>query len=183
MSMNRRVFGVLALIACGGSPSGSMSNEPIRFEGTKGFLEGFDRDTGWIPSSPPVQVKVALRGAGSIKAAAAGTPSGAELVPVAGSGELRTEGSISLEVFAKVDAQGQKWEGPVKTVGYSITPGATTFEPFLKSAKVTSELPPTKLGEFPLGSIPGTLTLRIEGGTLETELTGTCARSMSSRAQ
>jgi hypothetical protein len=97
---------------------------------------------------------------------------------VAGSGVLSVEGSLALEVSARIDTNGLMYEGVVDSFEYAIEAASQTFEPFAidSGVMVTSTLPAAELGRVPVGALPGTtLVLSIEGGEIATAFAGTCA--------
>ncbi|MBL8957812.1 MAG: hypothetical protein JNK82_43965 [Myxococcaceae bacterium] len=164
-----------ALASCGPPP-------PLEFSGSREFLNGFQKDTGWLGPSQ-AQVKLTVKGTGAVNVSARGEVNGTELVGVPGSGELSSSGGLTLELFAKVDTSGQRWEGSVKTLSYDLAAGMATFEPLLGEGTVKTALPPATIGKFPLGSIPGTVTLKFDGGALDTVYSGRCALLWAGRGQ
>lgn len=177
--------------ACGGDDSQGSGESgaldgPIEFRGEQPFLPGFDYDSQWLPDGSPVAIRATATAGGGITVVAEATSDGATITPVAGSGSLSVEGSLALELSAKIDTMGINYEGVVDSFEYGIDPAQETFEPFALDADVSasSTLPPAVLGEVPIPSVPGaTLVLEVTGGEITTAFAGSCAQARDGFAQ
>ena len=177
--------------ACGGADSNGSGESgtldgPIEFRGEQPFLPGFDYDSQWLPDGSPVAIRATATAGGGITVVAQATSDGATITPVAGSGSLAVEGSLALELSAKIDTMGINYEGVVDSFEYGIEPVTETFEPFALDGDVsaTSMLPPAVLGEVPIPSVPGaTLVLEVTGGEITTAFAGSCAEARDGFAQ
>lgn len=168
----------LAISACKDDGSGSSGSRELEFSGEQTFLPGFDFDSGWLPEASPVAVRATVTAGGGITVAANATSDGETLTPVAGSGVLSVEGSLALEISARIDTNGLMYDDVVASFDYGIEAASQTFEPFAidGNVMVTSTLPAAELGRVPIGTLPGTtLVLSIEGGEIATAFAGTCA--------
>jgi hypothetical protein len=171
--------------SCGDESGGGAARE-IAFEGRQDFLPGFEQDTGWIPAASPASIRVVVRGEGGIDARARATTDGTSLTPVAGSGELGSDGGLLLEISARIDTSGFQFEDVVDSFSYAIDPAMTTFDPFLLDgdASVEAELPESELARVPIPSVPGaTLIVDVTGGSLTTTFRGTCAEAVDGVGQ
>jgi hypothetical protein len=183
-------FAAAIVGACAGS-GGDDSPAPsgdgdVHFHGEQQPLAGFDFDTGKQPAVGPVQIDLALKAKSSLVVDAAATASGSSSAPVLagepGSGQVTMDVHFVLAGTLSVDLPGlPKYDGPIPNMnGVDLAfGGKTTFDPFLIGGKATTTatLPETKLPAIPLpGGIPGELQLTIvEGSTVSTDFTGTCA--------
>lgn len=182
--MSRIRFGSIAvfagLVGCS-TPAG------IPFHAEEALLDSFEWDSGLVPEGSPAQVRVAVRGGGGITVDATGNASGDTLTAIPGSGALQSDGSLVLEVHAKVDVASIHFDGLVEEVSYEIPAQRAAFDPFLldgESTTLETTLPAGELLRAPIPSIPGsTLVLSIEGGTLTTEFAGTCASARAGYAE
>ncbi|MGE3630647.1 MAG: hypothetical protein AB7P00_12070 [Sandaracinaceae bacterium] len=165
---------VLVLVGC------DAQGAQLAFEGQRDFLPGFDYSTGYIPASSPVQIEANASASGGVTVRAAASSDGSALTPTPASGELTTEGSISIEILANIDFSGITYNGPVETFEYAVGPSTAMFEPFSIGAAVPLDtpLPAQDLGTVPIPSVPGaTLTLSVSGGSLSTTFQGVCAEA------
>ena len=170
-------------LSCGEDGGSSVE---LQFEGEQAFLPGFEQDTGFIPADSPAAIRMVARGQGGVVARARATGSGSSLEPIAGSGELTSNGELLLEVSARIDTAGFQFEGVVDSFSYTIEPATTTFEPFLldSSASVEAALPAAELARVPVPSVPGaTLIVDVTGGTVTTSFQGVCAEVADGVAQ
>jgi hypothetical protein len=158
----------------------------LTFAGQHDLLPGFDVDTGWTPEQSPASVRVTASASGMVAVSANATTDGSTLMPVPGSGTLSVEGSLLLEVSARIDASGVEYEGVVDAFEYGIEAQPVTFDPFALEQPVSAsaELPAQELGRVPIPSVPGsTLVLEITGGTIDTVFEGTCATTADGLGQ
>lgn len=169
----------------GSGESGTLDG-PIEFRGEQPFLPGFDYDSQWLPDGSPVAIRATATAGGGITVVAQATSDGASITPVAGSGSLAVEGSLALELSAKIDTMGIDYEGVVDSFEYGIEPVQEPFDPFALDSDVSaaSTLPPAVLGEVPIPSVPGaTLVLEVTGGEITTAFAGSCAEARDGFAQ
>ena len=190
MLMIRSRFAVLLLCAvlvggCKDEESSGFAGE-LAFSGEHDFLPGFEVDTGWTPEQSPASVRVTASAGGQVAVVAKATTDGSVLMPVPESGELSVEGSLILEVNARIDASGVQYEGVVDSFEYGIESPAIPFEPFALDQPVsaTAQLPAEEIARAPIPSVPGsTLVLEITGGSIDTVFEGTCATAADGFAQ
>lgn len=183
--MRRYAIATLLLIGCTDA-----APTEIAFHGEQAVLPGFSYDTGLLPASSPVQLRLVLEAGGGITADAMALGGGDAVVPVAGSGRFAVDAHVKLEGTLKVDVSGLRYEGPIpgiENVDIKFG-GETAFDPFLlggSTAKVTAALPRIDLPPIPLpGGLPGHLQLTVaEGSVVDSVLTGSCAGVDSGMAQ
>ncbi|HWB76714.1 MAG TPA: hypothetical protein VG755_17230 [Nannocystaceae bacterium] len=177
--------------ACGGDDSQGSGESgaldgPIEFRGEQSFLPGFDFDSGWLPDGSPVTIRATATAGGGITVVAQASSDGSTITPMPGSGSLAVEGSLALELSAKIDTMGINYEGVVDSFEYGIDPVNEAFDPFTLQSDVaaTSTLPAAVLGEVPIPSVPGaTLVLEVTGGEITTAFAGSCAEAANGFAQ
>jgi len=192
----RSILLVLCLAACGDEGAGSDDGADapdteggvaeIEFSGEQPFLPGFDFDSGWLPDGSPVAVRSTVTAGGGVTVTARAMTDGETLTPIAGTGALAVEGSLALEVSARIDTSGIMYEGIVDSFEYGIDPVNETFDPFALDATVmaSSTLPAAVLGEVPIPSVPGaTLVIEVTGGNIDTMFQGTCAEAQGGFGQ
>lgn len=166
----------------------SSNGDGVTFHGEQQALSGFSYDTGYQPTTPPVQVRLALSSAGTLGAEAKATGSGDSMTPTPGSGRFTMDAHLQIHTAVKINVAGVgQFEGPVP--GASAVDlafgGETTFDPFLlggPTTNVTADMPETQLAQIPLGTIPGTLVIRARG-TIGSEFVGTCAKAQDGVGQ
>jgi hypothetical protein len=167
---------VAAQLACSGGDGGSGE---IHFAGSMAALPDMEIDTGLQPADSPAQVRVVARSAGEVTAEATASSEGTELVPVPGSGRVGMDATLSLEVFARLDASAFTFDDVVETVTIALAPGETTFAPFLLDGgevSFSSPIVPDEILSVPLAGVPGgTITLSTTGGQVTGRFAGTCA--------
>lgn len=184
-AMKRSAILLSLLAACGDSSPGGPGGA-IPFHGEAQLLSGFEWDSGYLPEGSAAQIRVNVHGGGGVTVDARGNASGDSLAPVAGSGRLSAEGSVMLEVHAKVDVATIHYEGVVQEVGYTIPVAESGFEPFLigSTASLESTLPAEEILRAPIPSVPGsTFILSVTGGMVTTTFGGTCASARGGYAQ
>lgn len=169
----------LPLAACGSEEAG------IDFTVEQQFLPDFELDTGFLPADQPAQVRVVARAGGTLTMAALADVEQDALVPLAESGLLGLEAEMQFDVHVNVDTAGFKFNELVKSFGYAIPATSIDFTPFLldSAAALDIDLPAQDIGDIPLGSIPGSLRLSVEGGSVQIGLQGTCAEARDGLAQ
>ena len=188
--MARTLIAALVVVATLGMTPGCEDDfEPatqVLFRGQHPLLSGWAHDTGFQPSGSGVQVKIRLAAAGDVKAEALGQAAEAD-GPIKGirrTGKLTLDGRIKLEVLLKINANGAKFEGPLKAPAEASLKfaGLDTFDPFLLGTHktLTVIVPRTRVASIPLkGQVPdatGNLVIHL-GGKLLIELHGVCARA------
>jgi hypothetical protein len=172
------ILGLCGTCGCGSSGNGS----GVTFHGEQTALPGFSYDTGYQPSTPPVQVRLALSSAGSLTAEAKAAGSGDSMTPQAGSGLFVMDAHLEIHAAVKINVAGVgQFEGPIPgapAVDLAFG-GQTAFAPFLlggATANVTADVPETLLAEIPLGALPGKLVIKALG-TVASEFSGVCAQA------
>ena len=165
-----------------GNGSGAM------FHGEQQALPGYSYDTGYQPSTPPVQVRLALSSAGSLTAEAQATGSGDSMSPTLGSGLFTMDAHLLIHAAVKINVSGVgQLEGPIPGAPEvdMVFGGQATFDPFLlggTTVAVTGDVPETQLAEIPLGTIPGKLVIKALG-TVTSEFQGVCAQARNGVGQ
>lgn len=166
-----------------GGPGGRVD---IEFSGEQAFLPGFAFDSGFTPDASPVAVRATVTSGGGVTVTARATSDGTTLEPVAGTGSLAVEGSLELEVSARIDTAGIAYEGVVDRFEYGLEPVSEAFDPFALEEAVlaSSVLPATELAAVPIPSVPGaTLVIDVTGGEIETAFAGKCATTRDGYGQ
>jgi hypothetical protein len=133
-----------------------------------------------------VSIRATAAAGGGTTIVAEATTDGSTITPVSGSGSLRVEGSLALELSARIDTSGIDYEGVVDSFEYAIEPVEEAFDPFAIDAEVEAlaMLPAAELGRVPIPSVPGaTLVLEVTGGEITTTFGGTCAEAKDGFAQ
>ncbi len=169
-----------AVFGCSGSSGGSP--HAVAFHGVANPLPGFNFDTGWVPSSGPLQVDFAAEAQATATVDAAATQTGATLKPTPGSGKLALSVSFSLSGKLNVAEDGLTYMGTIPgltTVSIAFA-GTQTFDPFLIGGSATVSASPmaTMLPPIDLTAVglPGTtLNLVIAPDSqLSSTFSGTC---------
>jgi len=187
------ILSLSILAAASGCTDDNPDTADLSFHGTQEALPGFTYDTGFQPTTGPIQVRFELTAAGKLDAKASGSISDTELVGKAGSGAYELDAKIKVKAYLKMDIAGKKYNGPL--------PGApdmaldfgdkATFDPFLlgKKASVTGSFPETKLGTVnlagALSAIPGVKGDLVVAatGTVTSDFSGVCAKVDGDLAQ
>src|SRR5690606_30738987 len=131
----------------------------VSLKGETPVLPGFSYDTGPLPSSGPAQLSLGLSAGGKLSVEARAVPRGDALAGAPG-GKLDLDMHVKLKGTLKVDTPVKKYDGElpgVKDLDIAIK-GETAFDGLLLEgdpAKLTAEVPETRLPDVPLGSIPG----------------------------
>lgn len=181
-------FTALTAACSGGSDSDAARADDVHaggltFHAEAPALPDFKLDTGLQPPGSPAQLRLVASAGGGLTVDAIGGTDGGKLAGRAGSGHVKLDLHVKLEGELNVSTSLKSYAGPIpglKDVDIPIK-GEVAFDPFLtgdgESAKVTADVPETKLPDVPLGAAPGKLQLTIAKGTVvTTTFHGTCAK-------
>lgn len=191
MAAMKRALGVLVMVAatasavgCGDDAIGSGTEDVssgLAFHAEAEPLSGFAFDTGLVPAGSPAQISLKLSAGGALRVDAKGQRAAEGLAGVAGSGKLALDVHVKMDGRLKVDSALKKYDGDLpglKDIDIPIR-GEIAFDPFLvgdgESAALEAAIPATELPPIPLGSVPGSLKLKVaEGSKLSSSFHGMC---------
>jgi hypothetical protein len=174
--------GLFVMWATLGCSSRSSPPHAVAFHGVADPLPGFKFDTGWVPSSGPLQIDFAAQAQAMATVDADATLAGSTLQPTPGSGKLALSVSFSLSGKLNVAEDGLNYMGTIPgltTVAIAFA-GTQTFDPFLiggsstvNASPMATMLPPIDLTAV---GLPGTtLNLVIAPDSqLSSTFSGTC---------
>lgn len=172
------LFMTCAALAC----SSKASSHAVAFQGTANPLPGFTFDTGWVPSSGPLQIDFAAQAQATATASANATQTGSTLEPTSGSGKLALSATFSVSGKLNVSEDGLNYMGMIPGLSSVsiVFAGTQTFNPFLiggsatvNASPMTTTLPPIDLTSV---GLPGTtLNLTIDSASqISSTFSGTC---------
>jgi hypothetical protein len=163
--MDCRTWAALAvslMAANGCSESGEPEPVEIELSSTERAFEPLEYDTGWIELSQGVSVLVVSRLEAEIEHGALVLARGQALDPQPESGTFTVRGTLSVEMFADIDVQGQTFEGSVGSASVTVETDVATYDPFLIREALVPLLNAQEPGEVTFQD--GPFTYRVQNG-------------------
>ncbi len=165
--MNYRV-GLLRLSLAGLSLGWGCGEDPeperveINLETIERAFEPLEYDSGWVDVASGVSVQLVASLQTEVEQSAVVFARGDELEPEPGSGTFLVRGTLTIELFADVDANGEVFEGSLGTSSVTVETELATYDPFLIMESVVPLLNSQQPGDATFGS--GLLTYRVQNG-------------------
>ena len=152
----------MAISVSGCSESGEPEPVEIELLSTEPAFEPLEYDSGWVELADGVSVQVVSRLEAEIEHSALVIARGQDLDPQPESGMFTVRGTLSVELFADIDTQGQTFQGSVGSTTVSVETDLATYDPFLIREAIVPLLNAPEPGEATFQE--GLLTYRIVNG-------------------
>lgn len=161
--MNVRV-GVLGLAMLGSGCGGDTEPEQVEIslEVVEPAFATIDYDSDWVELGPGVSVQLVASLETEVEQSAVVFARGEELEPEPDSGTLTLRGTLTVELFADVDAGGQVFMGSVGTSTVTVETELASYDPFLIMEAIVPLLNTPAPGDITFTK--GPLTYRVQNG-------------------
>ncbi len=152
----------LSLIGLGCGEDAVPARVEINLETVERAFEPLEYDRSWVEVADGISVQLIASLETEVEQTAVVVARGAELEPEPGSGSFIVRGTLSVELLADVDSNGQVFQGTVGTSSVTVESELATYDPFLIMEAIVPLLNSPQPGDASFSQ--GLFTYRVENG-------------------